>query len=174
MSRNLSFGQKLGLGIGCALLLQVATIVCIGFYYSKNGPPKDLDRLINREVFYSRYYEERDWLKEEQSAGGQISIHPKSAYWYAKRGQARWHLSNYEGAFKDYDTAVKLDPRDYNSLACRASLRETIGGNHEQAMEDANKAISIRANDGWLYATRARLYFNQRDYDLALKDTTNA
>jgi tetratricopeptide (TPR) repeat protein len=169
MFSKLSFGQKLAVWLGCALVVIIASITAICFNIAKNGPPKDLEKFLNREAIYTRYYDETDWHKEEQSASGKIASNPKSAYWYSTRGSARWQLGNTDGAFNDYDTAVHLDPNDYSSLACRATLNE-IRGNHEQALQDANKAISMKPGVGWIYAARAHIYSDQADYEAALAD----
>lgn len=169
MFSKLSFGQKLALWFGCAMLVIACSSIAIYFQLAKNGPPKDVERFINKELMYSRSYEETDWNKEEQKATGQISVHSKSAYWYSKRGDARWQLENYKGALSDYDSAVRLDPKDYASLACRASMREILGDS-VHALEDANKAILLKPNVGWLYATRGHIYANRRDYNAALED----
>lgn len=169
MFSKLSFGQKLAVWLGCALVVIITSITAICFNIAKNGPPKDLEKFLNREAIYTRYYDETDWHKEEQSASGKIASNPKSAYWYSKRGDARWQLENYKGALSDYDNAVKLDPKDYASLACRATMRE-FTGDSVHALDDINKAISMQPNVGWLYATRGNIYANRRDYNDALED----
>ncbi len=169
MFSKLTFAQKLGIWLGSAVLFEVVVIAAICFHLSKNGPPKDLERFIDREVFYRRYYDDKDWQKEEHRASGQISAHPKSGFWYAERGHIRWNLKNYSGAEHDYDNAYRLDPTDYKSLSNRGAMR-SLQGNHTIGLDDVNKAISMKPSQGWLYANRGYIYFSLGKYDDALKD----
>lgn len=168
MFSKLSFGQKLALWFGCAMLLIACSSIAIYFQLAKNGPPKDVERFINREVFYRRYYDDTDWQKEEERANGQIAANPKSKYWYAERGRIRWSRKNYKGAEKDYDTAYRLTPTDYESLANRGTMRSYLG-NSKDGLADVNKAIA-RKPQSWMYADRAYIYIVQEKYDDALKD----
>ncbi len=73
---------------------------------------------------------------------GLIEKNPKEALNYAKRGKAYSGNKDYEKAGKDYDTAIKLDPKLTEAYVGRAVVR-LMEKDYNRCWEDVHKAESL-------------------------------
>jgi tetratricopeptide (TPR) repeat protein len=90
------------------------------------------------------------------------------------RGMAYHHLGRFEEAMRDYDEAVKFDPRDRHTSAVIHNNRcyaLTVLGRADQALADCDKAVSLSPRQNELYlSTRAFAYSRLGRYQEALRD----
>ena len=76
---------------------------------------------------------------------------------YNVRGAAYGRAGRYKEALKDFDKAISLDPRSYQSYANRALIHRYTG-NQNQAIADYTQAISLNQNYDTAYIGRGELY----------------
>jgi WD40 repeat protein len=72
------------------------------------------------------------------------------------RGMARAKLGHFQAAIADFSEAIQTGPPDANILSWRTRLFE-ITGQWEAAFADASRIIEIQSNNGFAYASRARV-----------------
>jgi tetratricopeptide (TPR) repeat protein len=65
-----------------------------------------------------------------------------TAQQYFDRACGKGHASDFAGALKDYDEAIRLNPQHGPAYANRGSIRFNTG-DHKGALEDFNKAVSL-------------------------------
>ena len=99
------------------------------FYFEK---ALDNDYRV-REV-YSRlshcYWILNDKANAEKTYSLGIEEFPKDAEFYSYRGDCRAELKNYQGAFGDYDSVIKLNARSrylYDAYFARGAMRYILG-----------------------------------------------
>lgn len=56
-----------------------------------------------------------------------ISINPKIAVNYMRRGHAKEELNDYQGAISDYNKGIALDPNNSLYYSMRFSAKKSIG-----------------------------------------------
>ncbi|PZM80959.1 MAG: hypothetical protein DKT66_17155 [Candidatus Melainabacteria bacterium] len=172
MYSKLSFGQKLGLWLGCAMVIVIGGITAICFQLSKS-PPKDMDKLIPSWA-HPKFSSEDAWKASEKLFTAQIKKYPHRANLYRERGLIRWWLDRKDEAMSDFNKAIELDPKDYLCLSYRGQLH-TYKKEYDDAIRDLDKAIEHEKNDGSLYYQRGIAYHwkdklseAQRDYEKSL------
>ncbi len=172
MFSKLSFGQKLAVWLGCAVMIVISGITAIYFQLSKS-PPKDMDKLIPKWAHGFDLKHEETWAKTEDFSTIQIEQNPKAAFWYKERGYARWWLKKYDGAITDFTKAIALDPKDYTSFAYRGQLY-SHRKQYKQAIDDLTKAIELNPKSGRYYYSRGIAYHWLDEVDKALADYDKA
>lgn len=171
MYSKLTFGQKLGVWLGCAIFIVIGGITAICFQLSKS-PPKDMDKLIPSWA-HPKFSSEDAWKASEKVFSGQIEKHPKRANLYRERGLIRWWLDRKDEAMVDFNKAIELDPNDYLCLSYRGQLH-TLNEEYDAALLDLNKSIELEKNDGSLYYQRGIAYHWKDKLDEAQKDYEKA
>lgn len=172
MFAKLTFGQKLAIWLGCALLIVIGGITAICFQMSK-GAPKDMDKLIPKWARGFELKNEETWAKTEDFSSLQIEQNPKVAFWYKERGYARWWLRKYDGAIDDLSRAIELDPSDSATYGYRGQLY-TYKKQYKLAVDDLTKAIELNPKSGRLYYFRGVAYDWLKDVDKAFADYDKA
>lgn len=172
MYSKLTFGQKLGVWLGCAIFIVIGGITAICFQLSKS-PPKDMDKLIPKWARQVDLQNEEAWKKAEEFSSLQIEQNPKSAFWYRERGYARWWLKKYDPAIADLTEAIRLDPTDSTTYAYRGELL-SYQKKHQAAIEDLTKAIELSPKSGRYYYSRGAAYDWLKDVDKAFADYDKA
>ncbi|HEY4921599.1 MAG TPA: tetratricopeptide repeat protein [Xanthobacteraceae bacterium] len=76
---------------------------------------------------------------------------------------------DYDGAIRDYDEMLRIDPRNSGALAARG---DAFRRKHalDRALADLNAAIGIDAKDPIYFHDRARVYQEMGDLDRAIAD----
>jgi tetratricopeptide (TPR) repeat protein len=172
MFSKLTFGQKLGVWLGCAIFIVIGGITAICFQLSKS-PPKDMDKLIPSWA-HPKFSSEDAWKASEKLFTAQIKKYPHRANLYRERGLIRWWLDRKDEAMSDFNKAIELDPKDYLCLSYRGQLH-THKNEYDDAIRDLDKAIELEKNDGSLYYQRGIAYHwkdklseAQKDYEKSL------
>ncbi len=108
-------------------------------------PDEEVKRLIlfHRGVLYAatRHYEEAEQDLTDLLAGGPL---PPSRKYEAlmARGKARLRTNKLDGALKDLDAAIDLDPEHPEAYRVRAMVWRTRGEN-DRGMDDLRKASAL-------------------------------
>jgi tetratricopeptide (TPR) repeat protein len=101
-----------------------------------------------------------------------VSLSAQNAQTRLDNGKRLFDQRNYDGAIREFDEAIKLDPNMAEAYAYRA--RAYVGNNNDQALSDANKAIQLNSRLAMGYLARGNVYRNKKDYDRAIADYTEA
>ncbi|MDE0158754.1 MAG: tetratricopeptide repeat protein [Candidatus Dadabacteria bacterium] len=80
---------------------------------------------------------------------------------------------NIEKAMKDYDEAIKLDPRCTEAYNNRGSAKSHLG-KHEEAIKDYDQAIKLDPQDGMTYYNRGKAKSSLGKHEEAIKDYDQA
>ena len=76
---------------------------------------------------------------------------------------------DYDQAFKDCNTAMRLDPNFPEAYNTRGIIYK-LTGEIDQAIEDYNKAIELDPNFAYAYYNRGIVYHERDDFERAIKD----
>jgi len=98
-----------------------------------------------------------------------ISLNPTdtSAYSYILRGKLKYELGDFNGAVKDYDMAMKLEPFEEKYQYYRfVALFEAE--QYKKALEAVNKLIQINSDFYGYYFYKGNIYDAMNNYDLAI------
>jgi tetratricopeptide (TPR) repeat protein len=68
---------------------------------------------------------------------------PNAAEVLNNRGNAKNNIDDYEGAFKDLNEAIRINPKLAEAYSNRGSARDNLG-DYKGAMEDYDKALSLK------------------------------
>lgn len=94
----------------------------------------------------------------------------KNATFYIQRAQSRMAVEDYQGALRDFNEAITLDPNNVQAYVNRGMLNARYLYNKRSALSDFNKAIELDPKDPSGYYNRGALYKDAQDYASALKD----
>ena len=145
-----------------------------------NLNPKNVAAYVQHGIFISFPFPDENNINSISKA---IIINPNASALYAIRGSyytaakllkelaedhdtAKRYLDN---AFKDYDTAIKLDPKNSWSYVARAVGYESLE-EYDKALADYNKAIELDPKNKEAYQARGDLYSKLKDPVNAAKD----
>lgn len=81
---------------------------------------------------------------------------------------------DYEGVIDASSHVIELDPEDSDAYNKRAWYLALTGGDLEQALADANRAVELQSNEPHYYDTRGFVYYKLGHYDKALEDYDTA
>ena len=104
-----------------------------------------------------------------------IAMQPKSAKAYMQRGTANCIGENYQAALSDFSTALSLGESSADVFRSRGGAEEQLGKKSE-AIADLTKALSIEKDKERQWQEklmRARCYFAIKQFEPAIKDTTD-
>lgn len=97
--------------------------------------------------------------------------YPKFAMAFDDLGVARMLSSDLEGAIKDFNKALEIDPKYYYSYNNRGEARRYLN-DIEGAWKDYNMAIALNPKYSDAYNNRAIIKFNRKDYIGSIVDCT--
>ncbi len=92
---------------------------------------------------------------------------------YLFRGTARLNKGDLNGAIRDLDKAVALNPQDSWAFNYRACARQRMG-DIDGAVGDLNRAIQLDPRSSSAYNNRGILLFKRKDFAGAVADYTHA
>ena len=102
-----------------------------------------------------------------------VAAHPRDARALVLRGDCKADLGDNEGALKDYNSAIKIEPEYEYAYVTRCETRlvldDTAG-----ALRDCDTAVRLDATDALAFEDRADVQFQREAYDLALSDYDKA
>jgi tetratricopeptide (TPR) repeat protein len=102
-----------------------------------------------------------------------ISLSAQNAQTRLDNGKRLFDQQNYNGAIRELDEAIRLDPNLAEAYAYR-SWAHGQNNNNTQALKDANRAIQLNSRLALGYFTRGRAYQVKNDNDRAIADYTEA
>ena len=76
-------------------------------------------------------------------------------------------------AIKDYDEAIRLDPKDAEAFVYRG-ITWKEKGELDKAFKDFDEAIRLDPKDAWAFVNRGMARHKKKEYDKALKDYDKA
>ena len=163
--------------------------------FTKTAPNKNPQQIkseskrINDEILvqqkleegYNHYYHGR-WQAAINCYTEAIKINPKVAEAYKKRAEAYEKLEanskkeskNYSDALKDFSMAISLNPNDAENYHKRGELYDFRLKNIAYALLDYDKALNLNPKLVMTYGRRASIYYNLKNYKLAIADFSRA
>src|SRR5262245_53335254 len=110
------------------------------------------------------------------ACGKYLATNPKQnanlAWLFTARDNAYFTKGQLDKAVKDYDAAIRLDPKDSSALANRGTLR-MAQGQPDLALADYNGALKINPRNANAYNLRGLLYSRSGHMDQAIQDYTS-
>jgi len=117
---------------------------------------------------------------------GEAGLHEEALEWFNKainldpvsnhfmnRAITYTVLKQPQKAFDDYETAIKIDPNNFQAYANRGNLYDDLGQT-ELAINDYSQAIRLNPRDAFAYRNRAIVYIKKKEYQSALEDLDRA
>ncbi|KNC98500.1 uncharacterized protein SPPG_06197, partial [Spizellomyces punctatus DAOM BR117] len=157
---------KILIRAGCACVL-LGALKDLGqaLKYNKREPQIYLQRGICFENL-------QDWASAVKELTSCILLKPDFAKAYYHRGLSKLHLQDQEGV-EDLGTAIKLDPKFFESYMTRASYHH-LKGNYVNGVDDCNEALKIEPTSIRAYLLRGACNCKLHQFTLALNDFTRA
>jgi lipoprotein NlpI len=98
---------------------------------------------------------------------------PESAIEFSLRGEAYLHRKEYDRAIRDYDEAIRLDPKNDVSFANRGSAFRQKA-EFDRAMLDYDEAIRINPKSASYFVLRGDIFRKKEEFDRAIRDYDEA
>lgn len=118
------------------------------------------------------FYEQGEIEQARQSFDQALKINPNSTNAYLLRGELlayQGQQADFEGALKDYDRAIAINPKDpfvlNNRCGALFSLNEL-----QRALADCNKGLEINPSSAALYTVRGNIHLRLKQYKKAIQD----
>ncbi|MCC7339290.1 MAG: tetratricopeptide repeat protein, partial [Pirellulaceae bacterium] len=119
----------------------------------------------------------RDYEKAMLHAERAVQLAPDDARTHSNLGKVlinRDRSAGVQRILEHLDRAIELNADDFWSLAYRALTLSELGGDHERALADANKAVQLLPNYYRGYFRRAMVYRGLKEYEKGLADCDQA
>ena len=107
------------------------------------------------------------------SSTSSLSATPTSAQDFFNRGRDKYDKSDYEGAIKDYDQVIQLDP-NYGNVHYNRGLAKYALRDNQRAIADYNQAIKLNPNYTDAYYGRGIAKYGLGDKQGAIADYNQA
>ncbi|MFN7881677.1 MAG: tetratricopeptide repeat protein, partial [bacterium] len=92
---------------------------------------------------------------------------------FNNRGWAHQDRRNFDAAMRDYDEAIRLDPRDAHAFFNRGLVHQRRG-NFDAALRDYDEAIRLNPRFAAAFIDRGVVHFYRSNLDAALRDYDEA
>lgn len=89
------------------------------------------------------------------------------------RGNAYFSKGDYNGAARDYDEAIQLNPKNSVAFYNRGNVYNRLG-QYDDAIENYDKAIELRPNYANAFNNRCSAYTSKGAYDRGIEDCSRA
>lgn len=148
----------------------------------RNGALRDYSKTLeldpdNHQAFLGRGLTNRDMKKYDQALsdfGKGIQLAPNYANGYSYRGHLRLtQTEDYKGAISDYNSVIRLDPRNSAAFINRGLAKSKLG-DENGAFRDYNQAILIDPKNSLAYNNRATIKEKRGDLAGARSDYEKA
>lgn len=120
----------------------------------------------------SIFYEQGKTEQARKAFDQALETNPNATNAYLLRGELRAYQSekaDFEGALKDYDRAIAINPNDpfvlNNRCGALFSLNEL-----QRALEDCTKGLEINPSSAALYTMRGNIRLRLKQYERAIQD----
>jgi tetratricopeptide (TPR) repeat protein len=114
-----------------------------------------------------------DWNETFALLSQRIEKNPQDVVSWTSRSLVRQYLRDYEGAARDVDEALRIDPKSLYATLRQADLLKRLGS-YDEAMATYDKAIAIAPSNAHGYLSRGDGYFEQDRPAEAIADFTRA
>jgi tetratricopeptide (TPR) repeat protein len=134
----------------------------------------ELDR-ANASAYFNRgivQYEKRNYAAAVSDFTFVLQTR-QDADAYNRRANAKCRMHNVQGAFEDYNTAIKTEPGFYLAYLNRGQLQFDLN-NYPSAIEDYSKAIKLKPDLAIAYYSRGLAKGKLKDYTGEIMDYTTA
>lgn len=118
------------------------------------------NRAVNIPEFVNTKFENWETLKEKFIDNDVYTL---------ERGKEKLRIKDYDGALKELDRAIAINPKDLSSINMRGLVRFELG-KHREALEDFNKVVEMDPNSFSAYHNRANAKILMKDYEGAISD----
>jgi tetratricopeptide (TPR) repeat protein len=173
---------------GCNAVIQETTKnLAAAFFYrgTANMAKRDFDRAIAdysqavaidpSEADYlngraGAYEAKNDLTRAMADYDKAIQLNPQSAYAFNNRGASFQRKGDYARASADYGEVTRLQPNNADAWAARCWVRAAGGREMQQALNDCNQALKIKADAPDVLDTRGFVHLRLGKVDDAIKD----
>jgi stress-induced-phosphoprotein 1 len=90
-----------------------------------------------------------------------------------EEGNAAFSAKDYATAIALYTAAIELDPSKAQNY-CNRGIAAKSAGQLEEALADFSMAIQVKPDYSKAYFQRAQIYFDAKEYAMALQDAKQA
>ena len=146
--------------------LRLFIAFAISCFMLANCTPKKAENAMNADSLRA------DSIKKMEQASGPAL---KTAEEYYDRASSKSDSGNYEGAIKDYNKAIEMDPNGssyyWGRGYCRLNMKSP---DNQGAADDFTKALATDSTESTLYWNRAIAYEEMKNYPSALADYNKA
>jgi len=125
-------------------------------------------------LFYGHHLENQEWQKALNTINFFIKIQPKNDNLYENRALAKYNLNDIDGAIKDCDKAIELNPKNAWSLSGKAYF---LFVKNKKITPEIKSLIdkSIQADKYPIgYSDRGKIHYLLGESDEAIKDFEQA
>ena len=129
--------------------------------------PTESDYLNSRAAIYEQ---KNDMTRAMADYDAAIKLNPKSAYAYNNRGASFQRKGDYARASTDYGEVTRLQPKNPDAWAARCWVRAAAGREVQQALNDCNESLKLKADQPDVLDTRGFVYLRLGKMDDAIKD----
>ena len=125
-------------------------------------------------IFYGHYLENQEWKKALNTINFLVKIQTKNDNLYENRALAKYNLNDIDGAIKDCDKALELNPKNAWSLSSKAYF---LFVKNKKITPEIKSLIdkSIQADKYPIgYSDRGKIHYLLGESDEAIKDFEQA
>ncbi|CAI2387655.1 unnamed protein product [Moneuplotes crassus] len=128
------------------------------------------DKFFGAEVHLGNmYHKSNEFLKALKCYRKFLDNYSTHEDVYVSRGLVYQDMGNHQFAIKDFDSAIKINPKCSDAYYHRG-VSELKSRRYSKAIEDLTKAIEERTKDNYgIYDALGCCYQAQKDYDLAFR-----
>ncbi len=175
------------ISVGSAIMAERYTYVpYIGLFIAFGyGFDKLLHPPSNKKIFfplaaiyilslsYQSYERCKIWKTDETIWTDVLEKYPHSAIALNNRAAYYSKENQLEDAIVDFNNALQIHPKYFDSLIGRSNLYQKVG-ELDKSLADAQLAASIQPNDERSYICMGGVYFQRKEYDKSLKVSNKA
>lgn len=134
-----------------------------------------LDPQSGKFLFFrgNLYVEMKNFQKAVEDYKAAIALRPDKTNVWIKLAETYMLMERFADAVSAYDQVLDLTPNDLSVVLDRANAHWK-NGNLGEAVYDYTTVLKRDKSNGFAYARRAKMYYDQKEYRLAWKDVYSA
>ena len=125
--------------------------------------------ISNTAIFAKQEKLSKDQLKEKTPS----LLSPMNAEDFLNQGNFKYNLGKYQEAIKDFNEAIKLNPKYVVVFNNRGMSKYNLG-QYDDAIKDFDEAIKLNSEEPTVFANRGISKYDLGQYDEAIKDFDEA